>query len=92
MLLTFATLLIGATYFQDRLNDMSEKLIALAGSRFSEDTLSINTFSDRLQGFSQVLTDPNAYSLLVLAKTGGTILAILSTTTTCSATSSCITE
>lgn len=71
MLLTFATLLIGATYFQDRLNDMSEKLIALAGSRFSEDTLSINTFSDRLQGFSQVLTNPDAYSLFGFGKDRG---------------------
>lgn len=63
MLIAFATLLVGATYFQDRLNDMSERLIALAGSQFSEDTLSINTFSDRLRGFSQVLTNPDAYSL-----------------------------
>jgi len=61
--LTFIAMLLTATYLQGRLDDISQFLIGLGGGHFNEETLNVNTFSDRLQGFSHVLTNPDAYTL-----------------------------
>lgn len=58
----FATLLIGARFFQDRLEWMTFKLMEKFGGSVSEETINVNTFSDRLQGFAAVLTNPDAYT------------------------------
>jgi hypothetical protein len=62
-LVSFLAMLFAATYLQSRLDDVSQTLISLGGKYFSEETLTVNTFSDRLQGFAQVLTNPDAYTL-----------------------------
>ncbi|MEQ1749832.1 MAG: hypothetical protein ABL974_10445 [Prosthecobacter sp.] len=61
--IAFIAMLLTATYLQGRLDDISQFLIGLGGGLFSEETLNVNTFSDRLQGFSHVLTNPDAYTL-----------------------------
>ena len=58
----FSTLLVGARFFQDRLEWMSFKLMEKLGGSLSEDTINVNSFSDRLQGFAGVLTNPDAYT------------------------------
>ena len=60
--LSFAGLIASATYLQDRLADTTESLIAMAGSQVNEEALNVNTFSDRLQGFAMVLSNPEAYT------------------------------
>jgi len=58
----FATLLLGARFFQDRLEWMTFKLTEKFGGSVSAETINVNTFSDRLQGFATVLTNPDAYT------------------------------
>lgn len=70
--LSFAGLIASATYLQDRLEDTTETLIAMAGSRVNEDALNVNTFSDRLQGFAMVLSNPEAYTWLGYGPERGT--------------------
>lgn len=58
----FAVLLVGARFFQDRLEWMTSVMMQKFEGRLSAETININTFSDRLQGFAAVLTNPDAYS------------------------------
>lgn len=58
----FATLLVGARFFQDRLEWMTFKLTEKLGGSLASETINVNTFSDRLQGFASVLTNPAAYT------------------------------
>ena len=58
----FATLLVGARFFQDRLEWMTFKLMEKLGGSLSAETINVNTFSDRLQGFATVLTNSDAYT------------------------------
>lgn len=58
----FATLLVGARFFQDRLEWMTFKLTEKLGDSLSAESINVNTFSDRLQGFATVLTNPDAYT------------------------------
>ena len=60
----FATLLVGARFFQDRLEWLTFKLTQKLGGSLSTETINVNTFSDRLQGFASVLTNPDAYTWL----------------------------
>lgn len=68
----FATLLVGARFFQDRLEWMTSALMQKFEGRLSADTININTFSDRLQGFAAVLMNPNAYTLFGYGPDRGT--------------------
>lgn len=58
----FTTLLVGARFFQDRLEWMTFKLTETFGGSLSDETINVNTFSDRLQGFATVLTNSDAYT------------------------------
>ena len=58
----FAALVAAASVLRDRLAAITEYLLTHAGG-LGEANLNVNTFSDRLQGFSQVLTNPSAYTL-----------------------------
>jgi hypothetical protein len=67
----FIAMLLSARFLQDRLDNVTQALFAFAGDYFSEETLTVNTFSDRLQGFAQVLTNPDAYTLFGHGPTTG---------------------
>ncbi|MBX7208025.1 MAG: hypothetical protein K1X78_06935 [Verrucomicrobiaceae bacterium] len=58
----FATLLVGARYMLDRIEGVTDRLLMKFGGSVSDDTININTFSDRLHGFADVLTNPEAYT------------------------------
>ncbi len=58
----FGTLLLSARFIMGELEGMTDKLLTRFGRSFGDDTININTFSDRLHGFADVLTNPEAYT------------------------------
>lgn len=67
----FGTLLFGARYMLDRIEGVTDSLLTRFGGSFSDDTININTFSDRLHGFAEVLTKPEAYTWFGYGSTRG---------------------
>ncbi len=62
-LLIFITMLAGARFFQDRLDVWTQMITQKMQGGFGEEMMKLQTFSDRLQGFAAVLTNPSAYTL-----------------------------
>lgn len=62
-IVSFVSLLISAKFLLVRLEQISDTLVQLAGSTLDAEFVSVNTFSDRLQGFTSVLLNPKAYTL-----------------------------
>ena len=68
----FATLLISARYLLDSIEVATSILVQKLGGVFREDNININTFSDRLFGFINVLMNPEAYTWFGYGVTRGT--------------------
>jgi hypothetical protein len=68
---TFGTLLLGARYMLDRIESVTDRLLNQFGGSLSDDTININTFSDRLHGFADVLTNSEAYTWFGYGATRG---------------------
>jgi len=61
--LAFVCLLFSAGFLLERIEGATAYLLVKLGGAMSEDSINLNTFSDRLQGFASVLTNPDAYTL-----------------------------
>jgi hypothetical protein len=67
--LCYLVLIFSADWILGQLFVFTEWALALAdGNDFLEGVLNINTYSDRVKGFSNVLTNPRAYTLFGLGK------------------------
>lgn len=61
--LVFMSLLFSAGFLLGRIEEITAYLLVKLGGAISEESINLNTFSDRLQGFASVLTNPDAYTL-----------------------------
>lgn len=68
----FGTLLLSARYLLDSIEIATLLLVQKLGGVFREDNVNINTFSDRLFGFINVLMNPEAYTWFGYGATRGT--------------------
>jgi hypothetical protein len=59
----FVALLFGAEYLLTHIEQATDVLLSSLGRSLSEESINLNTFSDRLQGFASVLANPDAYTL-----------------------------
>lgn len=58
----FIALLVSARFLLDRIELATIKLTEILGNTLSFEAINLNTFSDRLMGFAEVLTNPEAYT------------------------------
>lgn len=68
----FAVLLVSARYLLDTIELITYVLVEKLGGLFREDNININTFSDRLFGFTNVLMNPEAYTWFGYGSSRGT--------------------
>lgn len=71
-LTAFAALLVSARYLLDTIEMATYVLVEKLGGFFREDNININTFSDRLFGFTNVLMNPEAYTWFGYGASRGT--------------------
>ena len=68
----FVGLVVSSRFLLDSIERYTMYLIGKLGGVFREETININTFSDRLFGFANVLMNPDAYTFFGHGPTAGT--------------------
>jgi hypothetical protein len=68
----FVSLVVSARFLLGSIDRYTMFLIGKLGGFFREETININTFSDRLFGFANVLMNPDAYTFFGHGPTAGT--------------------
>ncbi len=69
---SFVALVLSARFLLDSIEQFTLTLLAKFGGVFREETINVNTFSDRLFGFTNVLLNPDAYTFFGYGPTAGT--------------------